>query len=149
MEAKAGFLRNMRAPKRTSWANDSIQARVRWSMRFAELRGAAEAQAGGAGGFVGRHAAADVVCGEQGEMGFDFLLEVGIEMVGGEEAASFGGDFAGTSDGVSDTCKQSSHRKPFIRDAWRGRDRGAKRGAREDRLRGARPRRALRRRQQM
>jgi hypothetical protein len=59
-------------------------------LRFAELRGATEAQAGLAAGFVGREAAADVFLGEEIEVGGKFALKVFVEAMARKEAADAG-----------------------------------------------------------
>jgi hypothetical protein len=59
-------------------------------LRFAELRGATEAQAGLAAGFVGWEAAADIFLGEHVEVRGKFALKIFVEVTAREEAADAG-----------------------------------------------------------
>jgi hypothetical protein len=59
-------------------------------LRFAELRGASEAQASLAAGFVGREAAAGVFLGEEIEVRGKLALKVFVEAAAREEATDVG-----------------------------------------------------------
>ena len=59
-------------------------------LRFAELRGTSEAEAGLAAGFVGREAAADVFLGEHVEVRGKLALKIFVEAMAREEAADAG-----------------------------------------------------------
>src|SRR4029077_3998133 len=59
-----------------------------FAIGFFELGGAAEAEAGKAAGFAGRHAAADIFVREHGEVGVKLTREIFVEFAMREERAN-------------------------------------------------------------